>query len=101
MDMFIGNPSQYENIGTLLSQIQMKFNGRVNLGFIILATPYLSDYDPAAVTSALLELLHDPKPQWWEGAYPDFKTILHRVKNITGDEEDQVERWKQRNGTTD
>ena len=67
----ISDPSRYADIGALLGQIFHKFNRQNDEAFIVLVAPFLSQYDSSAVAFALLELLHSPKPDWWDGMYPE------------------------------
>src|ERR1035441_9508133 len=77
----IGNCMRFADIAALLEQIILKFNGRSNLAFLVLVTVQLSEYEPAAVTVALLEVLHSSKPDCWDGHYPAYGTIRSKVEN--------------------
>jgi len=70
------NVTRYQEIAELLEQILVKYHGKkANLAMIVLWTPRLSLYDPAAVTVALLEVLHS-------GEYPCYGAFYQRIQRI-------------------
>ncbi len=69
------NVTRYGEIAELLDQILVRYHGKTNLAFIVHVTPRLSVFDPAAVTVALLEVLHS-------GEFPCYGAFYQRIQRI-------------------
>lgn len=77
------NPDRFEHIAGMLAKIHMKHNGRIEMAFIVMATPDLADMDVNAVDTMLEDLLNKPKPEWWtDGGYPDYGTLYQTVREL-------------------